>query len=363
MLLFVLFAGFAITCGFDMGVATIMLYVARNEGEKRIVLNSVGPWWEGNQTWLILGAGAIFAAWPVVYATAFSTMHSPIMLVLFALILRPVAFDYRSKIENKRWKGVWDLCVFIGGIVPSLGFGFVVGNIFTGIPFTYDNMMRLHSDTNFISFFSPISIGASIVSLTMFLNQGMAFIVIRTGETLVSRARNGMLLVTPIAIFSLLCSFFVAAVMEGYVIKHKGLMLGWDHNNIIKINGGWIENYLDYPILWAFPVLTIALMLLFWILAYCKTYRPLIIINSLNMLLIGCTVASALFPFVLPSSLSPSNSITIWNGSSSYHALAVMFLMVAVFVPIILSYTIFSYWTMRGRVLDVDVAKNSKFLY
>ncbi len=150
-LLGILLIGFAIMDGFDLGTAALLPFVARNDVERRVTINTVGPVWEGNQVWFILGGGAIFAAWPALYAASFSGFYLAMFLVLATLILRPAGFKYRSKVESPRWRTFWDYALFAGGIVPALVFGVAFGNLFEGVPFGFDGDLRMHSTITLFS--------------------------------------------------------------------------------------------------------------------------------------------------------------------------------------------------------------------
>ena len=142
-LLGILLIGFAVTDGFDLGAAILLPFVAKTDAERRVAINTVGPVWEGNQVWFILGGGAIFAAWPPLYAVAFSGFYLAMFLVLCALILRPVAFKFRSKLAHPTWRSIWDWALFVAGLVPSLVFGVAFGNVLEGAPFRFDETLRM----------------------------------------------------------------------------------------------------------------------------------------------------------------------------------------------------------------------------
>ena len=151
----VLLVGFALTDGFDMGVGTLLPFVGRSDDERRVVINTIGPTWEGNQVWFITAGGAVFAAWPLVYAAAFSGFYVALILTLFALFLRPVGFDYRSKVSDPRWRSIWDWCLFVGGTVPAIVFGVAFGNLLQGVPFQYDDTMRVAYTGGFFGLLVP----------------------------------------------------------------------------------------------------------------------------------------------------------------------------------------------------------------
>ena len=180
LLLGVLLGGFAIMDGFDLGTAALLTFVGRSDVERRVAINSVGPVWEGNQVWFILGGGAIFAAWPALYAASFSGFYLAMFLVLAALIIRPVGFKFRSKLENPRWRSWWDWALCIGGIVPPLVFGVAFGNLFEGVPFGFDADLRMQSDISLWSLLNPFALLCGLVSLAMILMHGAAWLNYKT---------------------------------------------------------------------------------------------------------------------------------------------------------------------------------------
>ena len=190
LLLGVLLIGFAIMDGFDLGVGTLLPFAARTDDERRLLINLIGPTWEGNQVWLILGGGAIFAAWPALYAVSFSGFYLAMIAILLALILRPVGFKFRSKVENTTWRSCWDWALFIGGFVPALIFGVAVGNVLLGVPFRFDNAMRIYYDGNFFGLLTPFALLCGLVSLSMLVAHGAAVIVARVPGAVGERARR-----------------------------------------------------------------------------------------------------------------------------------------------------------------------------
>src|SRR6201997_2171739 len=186
----VLLIGIAVMDGFDLGVGMLLPFIARTDTERRVVINTVGPVWEGNQVWLILGGGAIFAAWPALYAVAFSGFYLAMLLLLCALILRPVGFKYRSKLEGTRWRTTWDTALFLGGLIPALVFGVAFGNVLQGVPFRFDDTMRMTYTGTLFGLFNPFALLCGLVSVAMITAHGAAWLACKTEGVLRERAQR-----------------------------------------------------------------------------------------------------------------------------------------------------------------------------
>ncbi|HEY2069938.1 MAG TPA: cytochrome d ubiquinol oxidase subunit II [Rhizomicrobium sp.] len=358
----VLLTGFAVMDGFDLGTAALLPFVARTDMERRIVVNTVAPVWEGNQVWFIVGGGAIFAAWPMLYAASFSGFYLAMILVLATLILRPVGFKYRSKVADPRWRRFWDYALFAGGVVPATVFGVAFGNLFEGVPFTFDSDLRYHATITLISLLNPFALVVGLTSLSMVILHGAAWLNLKTEGTVQARARAIM----PALAITFGVLFAAAGLwlsrMAGYhiigVLAHDG-----PSNPMLKTvahGGGWFDNASAHPVLAATVVLAYAGA----ILAAVLRRRPGFAFLASALVPIGtiATAGVALFPFLLPSSTNPSASLTVWDASSSRLTLAVMLGAVAIFLPIILAYTAWAYRVMRGPVRQADV-ENSKNAY
>jgi len=217
VLLGVLLIGFAVMDGFDLGTGMLLPFIAHDDRERRIVINTVGPVWEGNQVWLILGAGAIFAAWPMVYGTAFSGFYLAMFLVLCSLILRPVGFKYRSKMPGARWRANWDRLLFLGGFVPALVFGVAVGNALRGVPFRFDDTMRLDYQGGLIGLLNPYALLCGLVSVTMLTMHGAAYLAAKAEEPVAGRARR----ITFTAAFVLILFFALAGIWTGSSMGYR----------------------------------------------------------------------------------------------------------------------------------------------
>ena len=219
VLIGVLLIGFAVTDGFDMGVTSLLRVVGRTDSERRVMLNSVGPHWDGNQVWFITAGGAIFAAWPVVYAVAFSGFYWALLLVLFALFFRPVGFEYRSKVEDPRWRGAWDWGLTIGGAVPSLVFGVAFGNLLLGVPFGIDEFMRSTYTGSFWALLNPFALVAGLVSLGMLVMHGATYLQMRTAGDLHERVRKtALLMAIVVTVLFALAGVWLAMGIDGMVI-------------------------------------------------------------------------------------------------------------------------------------------------
>jgi len=366
VLLGVLLIGFAIMDGFDLGVVTLLPFIGKKDHERRIILNSVGPVWDGNQVWFILGGGAVFAAWPYVYAVSFSGFYFAMFLVLLALILRPVGFDYRSKINNKTWRKTWDYCLFISGFVPSLVFGVAIGNVLQGVAFSFDEFMVIENKIEFFALFSPFSLLCGLLSVVMLTTHGACYLAIKTEEKILKRSQR-VLLVFPFLVIVLfaLGSVFLTFSPCYKLIEYAGNLA--DSNpmkkHVAAATGCWFENYKTYNWMIIAPALGFIGELLVVLFAFKKNYGKAFIASSAAIFGIISTVGLTMFPFILPSSLNPNASLMVWDASSSEFTLLVMFIAAVIFVPIILAYTSWVFRILRGKVTENDIKKDSNFLY
>ena len=259
----VLLIGFALTDGFDLGVASLLPFIARNDSERRMVINTIAPTWEGNQVWFILGGGAIFAAWPFVYAVSFSGFYLAMFAVLASLILRPVAFKYRSKWPGSTWRSAWDWALFVGGFVPTLVFGVAVGNVLQGIPFHLDSDLRTTYTGGFFGLFTPFTLLCGLLSVSMIVLHGAAWLVMKaeTGPVRDRARRIG----TAAGIASLVLFAagyaFVAFGEMGFRVAGAIAMDGPSnplHTASVAAAGAWLDNFTVHPWMWAAPALGFA---------------------------------------------------------------------------------------------------------
>lgn len=363
LLLGILLMGFAIFDGFDFGVATLLPFVAKDETEKRIVINTIGPFWEGNQVWIILGAGAVFAAWPYVYAATFSGAYFAVLLLLLTMgIIRPVSIKYRSKVRNEVWRGFWDKMIFIGGIAPALIFGVLVGNLLIGLPFSLDNTMRTSYTGTLLDLFSPFALWCGITSLSMLVMHGGLYLAIKTESPLCNRAISwSRLSAILLIILFALGGVWVAYYLPGYQVTSTLDVGGFSnplHKTVVLKTGAWIENYVLYPWTMTAPLLGF-LGALFALLLAANASRLAFICSSIAIIGVIATVGLSMFPFILPSSVDYTSSLLVWDASSSRLTLLVMFFSALIFMPIILMYTAWVYHALRGKVKKELIEENT----
>ena len=365
VLLGVLLIGFALTDGFDLGVAALLPFVARGDAERRMVINTVGPTWEGNQVWFILGGGAIFAAWPFVYAASFSGFYLAMFVVLAALILRPVGFKYRSKRPDPAWRTRWDWALFVGGLVPALVFGVAVGNVLTGAPFRFDGDLRVFYDGSFLALFSPFALLAGVLSLAMLVLHGAAWLSIKVEPGVVhERAVAYGFAAGTLALLLFAVGGLMVAAMPGYEIVGAIDPAGPSnplHTTTHTVAGGWLANFARHPWMAIAPVLGFAGAALAMIGIYRRQGALAFGGSSAGAAGIIATVGCAMFPFILPSSIDAHSSLTVWNASSSARTLGIMLVVTIVFLPIVLAYTAWAYRVMFGRVTTAAVTSGPDF--
>lgn len=366
VLIGVLLIGFAIMDGHDMGVGTLLPFVAKNDLERRAVINTIAPHWDGNQVWFITAGGAVFAAWPFVYAIAFSGLYWAMLLLLCALFFRPVGFEYRSKINRPKWRNNWDWLIFFGSSVPALLFGVAFGNLFLGVPFKIDETMRAYFTGNFFDLLHPFALLSGVVSLTLLMLQGGSYLAHRTEGDIQARVKkiNRIAGVVNLVCFSL-AGVWIAQMsgMNIQSISDINQTMNPLMKEVVMVQGGWLVNFKAQPILWIFPALVYAGVIGTLLLQ--SKQRTFIGFGVMSLAVLGTimTAGVALFPFVMPSAINPTMSLTLWDAASSKYTLNVMFWVALIFVPIILSYTSWAYRVMRGKVTVEYVKANDKSLY
>lgn len=362
-----LFIGFAITDGFDMGVGILLRLLGKNDTERRVMINVIAPHWDGNQVWLITAAGALFAAWPMVYAAAFSGFYFAMILVLAALFFRPVGFDYRSKLENQRWRNMWDWGIFIGSFVPTLVFGIALGNLLQGVPLSVDMYLRLTYHGGFFGLLNPFGLLAGVVSVAMIVAHGAIYLQMRTTEALQRRAQKTVLLAsTLMSLTFLLAGLWVLTGIDGYLITStldKAAPSNPLHKEVVQQAGAWLTNFTANPALWAIPALGVVLPWFTCLFSRVNRCGWGFLTSSLTIVCVILTAGITLFPFVMPSSFDPNVSLTIWDATSSQLTLQVMTILACIFVPTILLYTSWCYYKMFGRIDARYIEANKHSVY
>lgn len=362
----VLLIGFAITDGMDMGVAMLLRLVGKTDLERRTVINTIGAHWDGNQVWFITAGGALFAAWPMVYAAAFSGFYFAMILVLFALFFRPLGFDYRSKIDSKRWRNNWDWGLFAGSAIPALVFGVAFGNLFLGVPFNIDNLLRVSYQGSFFGLLNPFALLAGLISIAMLIAHAGMWLQLRTADAVAERSgQYGRYALIAFIVLFAAAGFWVAN-LSGYQIVSMGDTQG-HADPLAKVvttaKGAWLNNYTERAWTVTFPVLAFAMALS--ALVFSKLNKPALGLISTALMLVGVimTAGVSLFPFIMPSINNPNISLTIWDAVSSHKTLNIMLVAVAIFVPLILAYTTWCYVKMWRRVTVEEIENNTHGSY
>ena len=366
VLVVVLLIGFSVTDGFDMGVTALLPVTGKKEVERRIMINSIAPHWDGNQVWLLTAGGAIFAAWPIVYSVAFSGFYIALFLVLAALFFRPIGFEYRAKIDNPTWRSVWDWGLFAGGFVPALVFGVAFGYLLQGVPFELNELSQATYTGSFFALLNPFALLCGVLSLAMLMTHGANWLQMKTTEELRDRARS----VSQIGAIVTLITFVLAGAWlyfkEGYVVTSVV-----DHfapsspmNKEVAVEtSAWFRNFNEMPILWIFPALAVVAALLNAAFSKANRCGFAFFFSALTMTGVIITAAVSMFPFVMPSSSHPEQSLLMWDATSSELTLTLMFFLALIFVTISLCYTIWSYTKMFGRLDANFIDENKHSLY
>ncbi|WP_176487709.1 cytochrome d ubiquinol oxidase subunit II [Candidatus Regiella insecticola] len=367
LLIGVLLIGFAVTDGFDIGVGILLRIIGKTDVERRIMINAIAPHWEGNQVWLVTAGGALFAAWPMVYAAAFSGFYITMMLVLAALFFRPVGFDYRAKLDHPRWRNLWDWGIVVGSLVPAVVFGVIFGNLLQGVPFYIDSYLRLFYTGDFFQLLNPFGLLAGVVSLAMLVTQGATYLQMRTrGELYLRSCQAAQISALIMSIAFLLAGIWLIMGIDGFVITsvvNTSAASNPLNKEVAHQAGAWLLNFNKYPSLWLLPALGVILPLFTLLLSRFSQNAWAFILSSLTIVCVILTAGVAMFPFIMPSSTEPNASLTLWDATSSLLTLRLMTLVALIFVPIILIYTSWCYYKMFGRIDKDFIDNHSSSLY
>ena len=322
VLIGVLFTGFFFLEGFDYGVGILLPFLGKDDTERRIIINSIGPFWDGNEVWLVVAGGAMFAAFPHWYATTFSGFYLPLVIMLLALIVRGVAFEFRSKDRSPRWRQWWDWMLFVGSLVPAFLWGVALSNFLRGVPI--DASMTYVG--GFFNLLNPLALICGLATVLVFTLHGAIFLTLKTGGDVVDRARTAATRVwvpaTVIAALALSLGYFTTDMASRVGIGPIVLPIG---ASLALLLAGWLVSRDRSGVAFALTGIAIALVVV--------------------------TLFVGLYPRVLVSSLSPDWSLTVYNASSSPYTLRVMTIVALIFVPIVLLYQAWSYWIFRQRLV------------
>ena len=366
LLLGILLIGFAVTDGYDLGIAALLRVLAKNDGERRALLETIEPIWEGNQVWLITGAGAIFAAWPLLYAAAFSGFYFAMLLTLLALIVRPVGFNFRNKLSHRHWRNTWDWILTFNGLVPTLVFGVAFGNLFLGVPLRYDDTLRISYEGGFFDLLTPFPLLVGLVSLAMLLMHGAAWVTVKSDGVILARAERLLRWVAPAFVLVYLAAgAWLAFGIRGYAIGSIGLDTQAASNPLLKEvmrTGSWLG---DGPLgRWACFVAALAIVaaLSAPVLATRRHHLSAFVASAIAVAATIGSAGLALFPFLLPSTIDPRSSLTVWDASSSRGTLGVMLVVTTLLLPIVIAYTGWVHHVLRGRI-SLEHVRRSHGMY
>ncbi len=325
----VLWAVYFMLDGFDLGAGALLPFIAKNEEEKRTVYHAAGPFWDGNEVWLITAGGVTFAAFPTAYAVMFSSLYSALMLILFCLIIRGVSLEYRGQVEGRGWREGWDLLLFISSALPALLFGVAFANIFQGIPIDAEGVYR----GTLFTLLNPYGLAGGLLFLCLFCYHGALWLGLKSDGELQQRAQRwAKALWVPLLILAVV--FLVAS---------------WFATKLYL-------NYLTYPVLWVLPALAVAGLLATRLFlqqgALWKSWF------ASSAVVVGATLfgVAGLYPNLLPSSIDPKASLTVLNAASSPLTLKIMLGVALVMVPVVIAYQIWVYHTFRHPVRPEDMA-------
>ncbi|HEY6927245.1 MAG TPA: cytochrome d ubiquinol oxidase subunit II [Steroidobacteraceae bacterium] len=358
-----LLIGFAVMDGFDLGVGATFRFVGRTDEERRALLESIEPVWDGNQVWFILAGGAVFAAWPLLYAASFSGLYQAMFLLLVAFILRPVGFTFRNKLADPRWRNLWDWALLIGGAVPALLFGVAFGNLFLGLPFHFDDLQRPVYTGAFVGLLHPFALLSGIVSLSMLVMHGSAYAALKTGEPMATRAAS----TGRVGAIAFIASFIIAGVWLATGIDGDRILSGVEPQgpssplakSVILERGEWLANFHAHTTLWLVPALALLAAAATSVLLKKGRSGAAFVASSLTQAGTILTAGIALFPFLMPSSAQPGHGLTVWDASSSAKTLEIMLIAVIVFLPVVLIYTTWVFRVLKGRITLEEVRRHS----
>jgi cytochrome d ubiquinol oxidase subunit II len=328
----VLWAVYFMLDGFVLGTGMLHYYLARSDQDRKVLINSVGPVWDGNEVWLLTAGGATFAAFPTTYALMFSYLYSALLLLLFSLIIRGVSLEFRGKVNNESWKKTWDAGIFLGSALPALLLGVAFGNIFSGLP-----MDAAGYHGSLISLLNPYGLLTGALFVTMFLTHGSLYASVKTEGALSAKASATARMLW-IAELLVAVAFLIATAF------------------FTKLYNNYLSNL---PLL-AVPLLAVAALLGIRIFLAKGRMLAAFASSCVTILMVVATGVIGLFPNLIPSSMDPAYSLTLFNSSSSAYTLKIMTVVALVFVPIVISYKIWVYRLFRSTVTAETIARDEQ---
>ena len=324
LLVGVLLIGYAVLDGFDLGVGVLHLF-AKDERERRTNLNAIGPVWDGNEVWLLTGGGALFAAFPVVYATVFSAFYLALMLLLLALILRAVSFEFRSKLDSPAWRRLWDWAFGIGSLLPAILFGVALGNVVRGLPLDANGTFL----GSFLGLLNPYSILIGVLGLVLFVMHGAIYMTMKTDgehrQSMLAWANGAWITGVLLYVVATIATFFAAGFL--------------------------FEGVLRQPLFWLLLGLVFASLLYLPLALRKAKYLVAFVCSSIGIACMMGLAATSLFPRIVPSSIDLASSLTIYNASSTPRTLFTMLVIALIGMPIVIGYTVAIYWVFKGKVV------------
>ena len=317
------FSGYAILDGFDLGAGALHLFL-KKENSRRIALNAIGPVWDGNEVWLVIGGGALFAGFPVVYGTLLSAMYIPMMLFLVLLIFRAISIEFRSKEPMAWWRKMWDYAYSISSISLSLILGIILGNVLHGMPIGADREFS----GNWLHFFNPFALLTAVTTLSLFMMHGSIYLALKTEGRLFAKMTK--IINNTSLVFTILCG-----ILSIYTLIYFPYIL---------------EKFRESPLLLLIPAM--AFFSIFQLNRWAKRrrYKRAFLFSALSVSLLLILVAIPLYPHILISTSNPAHSLTVYNSAASTKALKIMLTFAAIGVPLVATYTTFVFWTFRGKV-------------
>jgi len=325
----VLWAVYFALDGFDLGAGSLLYFLGKDEKERRVVYQAIGPFWDGNEVWLITAGGATFAAFPTAYAVMFSALYTPLLLLLFCLIIRGVAIEYRNKYESLAWRNFWDLLFFLGSLLPALLLGVAFANIFKGVPIDEKGLLQ----TNLLGLLNPYGLLGGLLFVFCFATHGALWVAFRAPSPISERAAS--------------------LAKKTWIITLVLVVLFWTIS--FGATNLW-DNYAKAPVLAVFPLLAAFAYLTVPVFLNKGSYFKAWAASALTIIAFTAWGVAGLFPNILPSSINPAYSLTIFNSSSSPLTLKIMTAVAIIFVPIVLAYTIWAYKTFSYRITEKDIA-------